>query len=164
MTVEVVRNPAISFNFDSASTWRADKFAAGTITSVIAYPSDTSQQAMLFNRLTLQPTGRDNAGNTLQLIINFDVANVSQLIGVYTPAYSTQRGLAGVQVYDRTNSNNLSVYSLCSGNIANASFQISRQNQSERIISGLFQMTLCNPRDSARQLKIVNGIFTDIRY
>ena len=164
VTVQVVRNPSIKFDYNSTTSWKADNFSFADITKVVVYPRDTTRQGILYNRLMLQSSGRDNAGNNLQLIISFDAVDVAQLIGVYNPVYSTQRGLAQVQLFNLTNSSNLSAFNLCKDNTVNTTFQIQKQHLSERLISGVFQMTLCNSRDSMRKINIINGTLTDIHY
>jgi hypothetical protein len=164
VTVQVVRNPSIKFDFNSVSSWTADKTTFAPTSKVVVYPNDTTQLGVLYNRLMLQSTGHDNAGNVLQLIISFDAVDVARLTGSYSSLYSTQWGLAQVQLFNLTNSNNLSAYDLCNYSNANSTFRIQRQNTTEHLISGLFQMTLCNSRDSTQKINIINGTFTDIHY
>ncbi|MEP7108914.1 MAG: hypothetical protein ABI760_13055 [Ferruginibacter sp.] len=164
VTVQVIRKPSIEFNYNSTSSWKADNSSFAAISKVVVYPDDLSLQGVLYNRLTLQSSGHDNTGNNLQLIISFDAVNVSQLVGLYSTDYSTQWGLAEVQLFDLTNSSNLSAYNLCNNYNAIATFRIQRQNTTERLISGVFQMTLCNSRDSTQKIDIINGALTDIHY
>lgn len=163
-TVQVIRNPLIKFDFNSTSSWKSDNYSFADVSKVVVYPNDTTKPGKLYNRLTLQALGRDNTGNNLQLIINFDVVDVAHLIGIYSPVYSTERGLADVQLFNLTNSNNLSAYNLCDFNISNATFQIQKQDIAEQLIKGVFQMTLCDARDSTKKINIINGTLTDIHY
>ncbi len=164
VTVQVVRHPLLKFNLNANASWTADNVAFGPISKVVVYPHDTINRAVVYNRLTLNSAGKATSGENLQFIISFDVIDAAELKGKYTPLYSITRGLAEVKIYDITNSNNLSAYSLCSANIIKPQFQIDRQNSDERLISGIFQMTLCNERDSTQKVNVVNGTFTDIRY
>lgn len=163
-TVQVIRNPLIKFDFNSTSSWKSDNYLFADVSKVVVYPDDTTKPGKLYNRLTLQALGRDNTGNNLQLIINFDVVDVAHLIGIYSPVYSTERGLGDVQLFNLTNSNNLSAYNLCDFNISNATFQIQKQDIAEQLIKGVFQMTLCDARDSTKKINIINGTLTDIHY
>jgi len=90
--------------------------------------------------------------------------DVSHLIGIYSPVYSTERGLADVRLFNLTNSNDLSAFNLCDFNISNATFQIQKQDITEQLIKGVFQMTLCDARDSTKKINIINGTLTDIHY
>lgn len=163
-TVQIIRTPIISFNFNGNSSWKADNYSFAAVTKVVVYPQDTTQASQLFNRFTLQGLGRDNTGNNYQLIITFDAVDVNQLVGVYSPLYTPQRGLSQVQLFNLTNSNTLSAYNLCQGNMANNILQIQKQSTDERLITGSFQMTLCNARDSTQKIIITNGLLKDINY
>ena len=163
-TVQIVRTPLLTFDFNATTAWKADKYSFGPVTQVVVYPSDTAQAGQLFSRFTLQGSGKDASGNTYQLIITFDAADNAQLTGVYSSDYDLQRGLYEVHLYNLTNSNNLSAYSLCQESRANAFLQIQKQNKEERLITGSFQMTLCNSRDTTEKLNITNGILKDIKY
>ena len=163
-TIQIVRNPTLSFNFSPTNTWVASTYSINNISSVVVYPQDTTQPAQLYDRYSLQGSGKDDSGRTFQLVITFDLSANSQLVGAYTPAYSAQRGLAQVQLYNLTNSNDLSVYNLCSQNLNTAVFQIEKEKTDERIITGSFQMMLCNSRDSTQKLSIMSGIVKDLKY
>jgi RecG-like helicase len=164
VTVEVVRHPSLTFDFNNSSSWKADNTLFEAVTKVVVYPNDTTSQAILYNRLTLKSAGHANTGENLQFIVNFDVIDQSELVGEYTPVYTVKNGLADAKLYDLTNANNLSAYNLCYDNVIKSKFQIQRQNKQERLISGIFQMTVCNTRDSTQKISITNGTFTDIRY
>jgi hypothetical protein len=163
-TVQILRTPLLSFNFNGSSTWKADNYSFAPVSKVVVYPADTSQTGQLFNRYTLQGTGNDSAGNSYQLIITFDNADPNLLTGIYKPHYTNQTGLAQVQLFNLTNSNNLAAYNLCSNDTANAILQIQKQKPDERLITGSFQMMLCNSRDSSKKINITNGIIKDIKY
>lgn len=162
-SVQIIRTPSLTFNLNGSS-WKADNYSFAPISKVVVYPQDTTLPGQLYNRFSLQATGRDSAGNTYQLFITFDAIDVNQLSGIYSPFYTPQRGLSQVQLYNLTNSNNLSAYTLCADNLANAVFQIQKQNIDETLITGVFQMTLCNSRDTTEKINITNGIMKDIKY
>ena len=82
-TIQIVHTPSFTFNFNGSSPWKADTYSFAPVSKVVVYPQDTSQAGQLFNRFTLQGSGRDSSGNTYQLIITFDAANVNQLVGIY---------------------------------------------------------------------------------
>lgn len=161
--VQIQRTPELKCNFDGTS-WKADTYSFGSVSKVVVYPRDTSQPGQLLNRLTLKATGRDSLNNSYQFILTFDVIDVSHLVGTYTPAYTLQRGLAQVQLFDLTNNNNLSAYDLCNSDLANAALQIEKQKPDERIITGNFHMTLCNARDTSQKIHINDGVIKDIKY
>ena len=163
-TIQIVRNPTFSFNFSPTDSWVASTYSITNISKVVVYPQDTSQPAQLYDRYSLQGSGKDDSGRTFQLVITFDLLNNSPLIGIYTPAYTSQRGLAQVQLYNLTNNNDLSVYNLCSQDLGTDVFQISKQQPTERIVTGAFQMTLCNSRDTTQKLNITGGIVKDLKY
>ena len=162
-TVQIIRTPSLTCNVNGIP-WKADTYSFSAVSKVVVYPADPNQSGQFFNRFTLQSSGRDSVGNTYQLIIMFDVLDMTQLAGAYTPVYTAQRGLAQAQLFDLTNSNDLSAFNLCGNNTNNASFQIQKQGVNEKLISGDFQMTLCNSRDTTQKLNITNGIFKDIKY
>ncbi|MEJ7587993.1 MAG: hypothetical protein WKI04_10580 [Ferruginibacter sp.] len=164
VTVQVIRHPLLKFDFKATESWTANNVAFGPISKVVVYPNDTSSQAIVYNRLTMNSTGRATGGEDLQFIVSIDVIDPAQLKGQYTPLYSVTKGLAEVKIYNITDNNNLSAYSLCADNVIKSQFQIDRQNNTERLISGVFQMTLCNDRDSTQKITLINGTFTDIRY
>lgn len=164
-TVQVVRNPLITFEFGGgSSSWQSTTYTFTKISKVVVYPQDSTKPGQLYNRVTFQSSGKDNSGNTLQLIIAFDAVDMTQLPGVYNSSYTTQRGLAQVQLYNLTDNSNLAAYNLCDQTISNATFQIEKQKPDERLITGTFHMTLCDARDSTKKIDITNGVFTDVTY
>ena len=162
--VKIVRTPLLSFDFDAASSWKADDYSFAPVSKVVVYPEDTTQSGQLFNRLTLEGSGKDSMGDTYQLIITFDAADMDQLSGVYSPLYTAEKGLFQIELYNLTNNNDLSAYSICNRNSENAIFEVQKQNKNERLITGNFHMTLCNSRDTTEKIKITNGILKDIKY
>lgn len=162
-TIQVLRTPVLSFQLNDSSTWKADTYLFTPVSKVVVYPSDTSQSAVLFNRYTLQATGKSTNGKTYQLIFSIDNATSNLLTGTYAPKYTGQAGLAQVQLYDVTNSNDLAAYSLCD-NDSDAIIEIQKQKADERIVTGNFHLTLCNTRDSTNKLHLTNGIIKDIKY
>ena len=162
-TVQILRTPLFTFNINGASPWTASTYSFGNISKVVVYPADTTQPGQLYSRLTLQGSGKDSSGNIYQIIISFDAADVNQLVGIYNPEYTAQKGLSQVQLFNLTNANDLAVYNLCGGT-SNAVLQIQKQSQAESLITGTFQMTLCNSRDTTEKINITNGILQDIKY
>ena len=163
-TVQIIHNPFMTFSLNGTSVWKADTYSFAPISRVVVYPKDTLLAGQLYNRFTIQSTGKDNLGNSYQLIITFDATDVNQLIGSYSPSYTSQMGLSQVQLFNLTNSNNLSAYNLCQDSVASAFFRVQNQSQAESLISGVFHMTLCNTRDTTLRMSITNGIFNNIKY
>lgn len=163
-TIQIVRNPTFSFNFSPTNSWVASTYSITNISKVVVYPQDTSLPGQLYDRYSLQGSGKDDSGRTFQLVITFDLSNSTPLVGIYTPAYTLQRGLAQVQLYNLTNNNDLSVYNLCDQNLGTDVFQIEKQKTDERIITGSFQMTFCNSRDTTQKLNITGGSVKDLKY
>ncbi len=87
-----------------------------------------------------------------------------QLVGTYTPLHNLQRGLAQVQLFDLTNGNDLMAYELCNDVVPGSIFQVQKLSQAEQIMTGNFQFTLCNVRDTTQKITLTNGTFTDIKY
>jgi hypothetical protein len=85
-------------------------------------------------------------------------------VGLYKPDYTVERGLGDVQIVDMTDKKNLEGYNLCAEGLQNDILQIEKQKPDERIITGGFQMTLCNSRDTTQKLNILNGIIKDLKY
>lgn len=164
VTIQVIRNPLIKFDFDSSSSWKADGYSFAGTSRVVVYPADTTQPGKLFTRFTLQAAGKDNSGNNLQLIIIFDAADSTHLIGSYKPLYTSDKGLSQAEIFNLSNTNNLSAFSLCGTSNPSSVLQIQRQSPTERLISGIFQMALCNTRDSTKKINIINGILNDVHY
>ena len=163
-TVQVIRHPTITFSYDATSMWQDNSYSFAPVTQTVVYPQDTTRPGQIYHRQTLQAMGKDDKGNSLQLIITFDMADESQFVGTYTTDYTTQRGLAQVQLFNVTDANNLSAYNLCRANLSDAVLNIEKQKPDERLISGSFRMTLCNQRDSTEKITITNGVLTDITY
>lgn len=163
-TIQIIRNPTLSFNFSPTNTWVAGSYSITNISKVVVYPQDITQPAQLYDRYSLQGSGKDDSGRTFQLVITFDLSDNSPLIGIYTPSYTAQKGLAQVQLYNLTHSNDLSVYNLCSQNLNTAVFQIEKQKTDEKIVTGSFQMILCNSRDTTQKLNIIGGSLKDLKY
>jgi len=163
-TVQIVRAPVLKFDFSPSNSWTASRYSINNTSQVVVYPQDPGQPAQLYDRYTLEGAGKDDSGQTYQIILTFDVSDTSQLVGIYSPSYNTQRGLAQVQLFNLTNKNDLSVYNLCGDNLANDIFQIQKEKQDEKIITGVFQMTLCDSRDSTKKLNIINGSMKDLKY
>jgi hypothetical protein len=160
-TVQVPRHPLMQFNYD-ALLWTDTRYLFETPFQVVAYPADTLLPGGEYTRYSLQAVGQDSKGNTLQLNIVFDVSDAAQLVGTYKPAYTAFNGLAQVQLFNLGN-NSFSDYGLCS-NDTTSIFQIQRQSETEKLIAGNFQMSLCNARDTSQKIFITNGILTDINY
>jgi hypothetical protein len=160
LTVQVIRNPVISFDTDSVS-WRADNyFFTGPARAVVFLPN--SPTGALYNRFTLQAAGKDTRGNNLQLNIVFDAVDSNRLSGFYRPSYNPERGLQETRLYNIGST--LSAYSLCIRDTANAVLRVQKQSISERLITGTFEMTVCNIQDTTQKIRIRNGVITDIRY
>ena len=162
VTVQVIRNPSISFDYNNTS-WKSSSYSFTPLARVVVYPGDTTQPGKFYNRLTMQAFGKDAANNELQLIVSFDAVDANLLVGTYTPAHNTQRGLADAQLYNLSNPNNLMAYQLCA-DPALSVLSIKRQSQTERLVTGTFQFTLCNVRDTTQKISLTNGILTDISY
>lgn len=163
-TIQIIRNPQLSFSLSPTNQWNAANYSIHEISKVVVYPKDTTLGAQLYDRYSLEGTGKDDSGQTYQLVITFDVSDSSQLVGVYTPFYNAQRGLAQVELYNLTNKSDLSVYELCSDALNTAAFQIQKQKPDERIVTGAFQMMLCNVRDTTQKLNITAGSLKDLKY
>ncbi len=162
-TVQVIRNPSLSFNYNNTFSFTTTSYSFAPVTQTVVYPSDTTQPGQLYYRYILRTMGRDNEGNNLELDITFDAADKDQLVGVYTTNYSIARGLALVQLFNLTN-NRLAAYDLCADNRNTATLTIQKQKADERLITGTFQMSLCDTRDTTEKITITNGVFTDITY
>ena len=163
-TVQIIRSPLLQFNLSPSNSWKADNYSLIKTARVVEYPEDTTLPAQFYDRYLLTGSGKDDSGHTYQLTVNFDLADGNQLVGLYKKAYTPQRGLGDVQLVDMTDSKNLSVYNLCAENFQNDILQIEKQKPDEQIITGSFQMTLCNSRDTTQKLNIMNGIIKDLKY
>ncbi len=159
-TVEVIRHPLIEFTINSV-LWKAANYSFTKPVQVVAYPANSTQSGQLYNRFIFQVNAKNDKGEDMQLNIVFDASNINQLRGIYSPTYTPQTGLYEVQLF--TLDNNLSAYSFCAGSSA-ATMQIQRHSQTERLISGTFQMTLCNVRDNSEKIQISDGVIKDIHY
>ena len=160
-TVQVARHPLIQFTYNSL-IWQDNNYIFSQPVKVVAYPADTLLPGGFYSRYSLQAFGQDSKGNNLQLNIAFDASDPTQLVGLYRTAYTKNLGLASAQLFNLDN-NNLSEYSL-SANDTTSFLQILRQSQSEMLISGIFQLTLNNTRDTTQKIMITNGTLTDINY
>lgn len=160
-TVQVIRNPLIEFT-SNLGLWKADNYSVTKPVQVVGYPANSSQSGQVYNRFTLHADGKNDKGENLQLNIVFDASNTDQLRGIYSPTYTSETGLFEVQLFT-LNNNNLSAYSLCTSSSA-SKLEIQRQSQTERLISGSFQLILCNVRDTTQKIQIFNGIIKDIHY
>ena len=163
-TVQIIRTPLLKFDLGPSNSWKADDYSITKTSKVVAYPQDPSLPAQLYDRYNLQGSGKDDSGHTYQLVITFDVGQNAQLVGIYKTAYTADRGLAQVQLFDLTNKNDLGVYNLCSDDLQNDVLQIEKQKPDEQIITGAFQMTVCNSRDTTQKLTIMNGTIKDLKY
>lgn len=163
-TVQIIRSPLLRFDLSASNSWKADNYSIIKASKVVEYPQDTALPAQFYDRYVLTGTGKDDSGHTYQLTIDFDLAEGNQLVGIYKPAYTAERGLGDVQLVDMTDKNNLDVYNLCAENMQNDVLQIEKEKPDEQIITGSFQMTLCNSRDSTQKLTIMNGTIKDLKY
>lgn len=163
-TVQIIRTPLLQFDLSASNLWKADNYSISNTSKVVVYPQDTTLPAQLYDRYTLQGSGKDQSGHTYQLVITFDVSESSPLIGIYKAGYTADRGLAQVQLFDLTNKNDLSVYNLCAEDLQNDVLQIQKEKADEQIITGAFQMTVCNSRDTTQRLTIINGKIKDLKY
>lgn len=161
LTVQIVRNPLIQFTVDS-TTWKAESYDISGPANVVVYPSNPALPGVIYNRYFLQATGKDNKGNNLQFNLVFDAVNPARLTGTYRVGYTADKGLQQAQLF--TLDGSLSAFAFCSNDTITPVLQIQKQSETERLISGTFQMTLCNTRDATKKVIIKNGIITDIRY
>jgi hypothetical protein len=162
VVVQVVRNPLIQFS-SSSFTWKADSYSFRDPVQVVQYPANTSQPGRVYNRYTMQATGRDDRGQRLQLTLSFDASDIPRLTGEYRPTYTANRGLAGVQLYNLEQAS-LASYRLNDADTATARLLIQRHSETEQLMSGSFQMTLSDERDPTKKIVITNGILNDVRY
>lgn len=163
-TVQIIRSPLLTFELSPANSWKADGYSIIKSSKVVQYPQDASLSAQFYDRYVLTGTGKDDSGHTYQLTLNFDVAEGYQLVGLYKSGYTIERGLGDVQIVDLTDKKNLEVYNLCAQDLQNDILQIEKQKPDERIITGSFQMTVCNSRDTTKKINILNGIIKDLKY
>ncbi len=163
-TVQIIRTPLLRFDLSTSNSWKADDYSITNTSKVVVYPQDTTLPAQLYNRYTLQGSGKDGTGHTYQLVITFDVSENSPLLGIYKTDYTTHGGLAQVQLFDLTDNNNLAVYNLCRDDLQNDVLQVQKEKADEKIITGVFQMTVCNSRDTTQKLTLMNGTIKDLKY
>ena len=163
-TVQIIRSPLLQFNLSSSNTWKADNYSLIKTSQVVEYPQDTTLPAQFYDHYVLTGSGKDDSDHTYQLTVNFDLVSGIQLVGLYKKAYTSERGLGDVQLVDMTDKKNLAVYNLCAEDLPNDILQIEKQKPDERIITGSFQMTVCNSRDTTQKLNITNGIIKDLKY
>ncbi|MEP6844991.1 MAG: hypothetical protein ABI861_03280 [Panacibacter sp.] len=161
LAVQIVRNPLIKFDTDSSS-WKADTYFFTGPATVVVYPADPSLPGVLYNRFTLQASGKDSKGNTLQLNMTFDAVDANRLTGIYKVPYTIDRGLNEVQLFSIGGTN--AAFSLCPNDSTTALLAVQKQSITEKLITATFSMTLCNNRDTAQKINIKNGIITDIHY
>lgn len=161
-TVQIVRNPVIAFSTDTL-VWQSGSYFFLNPIQVVRYPAQAVGSAKIYTRYSLQATGKDNKGSTLQLNLLFDAGERDQLMGVYRAAYTEQRGLAGVHLYNLQNGQ-LAAYKLSLQDTATATLHIRRQYEKERLISGTFEMTLSNEQDTSKKIRIRDGVLQDLRY
>ena len=160
--VQIVRSPLIQFSGNGFS-WKADSYSFRDPLQVVQYPANTTQAGRVYTRHTLQATGRDDKGQQLQLNLSFDASEIPRLTGEYRPTYTANRGLAAVQLYN-LEQGNLASYRLIPADTATARLVIDRQSESEKLLSGTFQMTLSDERDPSKKIVITNGVLNDVRF
>lgn len=161
-TIQIIRNPLIEFS-SPAFNWRADSYSFRNPLQVVQYPGSTSQSGRVYTRYTMQAIGLDSRGQRLQLNLSFDASEIPRLTGEYRPTYTANRGLAAVQLYNLDQSS-LAAYRLIPADTASARLVITRQSQSEQLLSGTFQMTLSDERDPTKKIVITNGVLNDVRF
>ena len=159
--VAVVKNPVIEFKYNSIS-WIDNSYFITGPAKIVAYPADTTLPGKLYSRFIILAYGKDTRGANLQFTINFDVADLGQMVGTYRPSYTVQGGLGLAQLFNLDNKS-LSDYSLYTADTA-CFLQIQRQSPAEMLIAGVFQMTLYNTRDTTQKKYITDGVLTDITY
>jgi hypothetical protein len=163
-TVQIIRSPLLQFNLSPSNSWKADTYSIVKASQVVEYPQDSTLPAQFYDRYILTGSGKDDSGHIYQLTVNFDVADGNQLVGIYKSDYTTERGLGDVQLVDLTDKNDLAVYNLCAEDMQTDVLQIEKQKPDEQIITGSFQLTVCNSRDSTQKLEIMNGMIKDLKY
>lgn len=163
-TVQIIRSPLLQFNLSPTNSWKADSYSLIKASQVVEYPHDPTLPAQFYDHYVMTGSGEDDSGHTYQLTVNLDLAHGIQMVGLYKKSYTSERGLGDVQLVDMTDKKNLAVYNLCAENLPNDILQIEKQKPDERIITGSFQMTVCNSRDTTQKLNIMNGIIKDLKY
>ncbi|TDH28544.1 hypothetical protein EXU57_00245 [Segetibacter sp. 3557_3] len=160
-TFQVVRHSSMSFNYDSSSTWKAKTYDISPPTQAVVYPADPLIPGTLYNRYTLQAFGVDDKNRNLQIVMVFDTKEQKVFTGEYKTAYTGDKGLKEVQVYDMDNAS-LAFYQMYDN--AFSTLKITKQSTSERLIAGTFQIMLRDARDTTRKMTITSGTLTDVSY
>lgn len=157
----ILRFPIIEADVDSLK-WSTRQYTVVNIGKVVQHPDSAQESNIVYDRLVL--TGFTNENDVEKLQIVFDIADIDQLAGIYTPKYSELGRLVHAEWVTATSSeeSTYATYSLCE--LETGQLKIERQNRAEDIFSGSFSFTACQKNAAENTLRFTNGKFRDLEY
>ncbi len=161
--VEILRFGRLEANINGEN-WSTNRFETTGYNTVVVYVSDQDDSGTVFTRFTIDAIGTQPDGRDRQLSFTLDFTNISELRNRYTEDYNEDGGLHQISLYDEQSDGRIKIYQLCNPSSENDFFEIRRQSAEERLISGDFNVTLCNPLDPTDQITLSAGDFRDLRY
>ncbi|MBX2945050.1 MAG: hypothetical protein KF725_04395 [Cyclobacteriaceae bacterium] len=149
-----------------AITWRSREYRVSAGPSVIKNFNEPEEVSKKFRRYYFMFNGLASAERTFELTVALDMADVTDFRHNYTVQYDLLKG--GLHEISLILKNpgtptTYDTYELCAISNAEAFFEIKRQNQAERLITGSLKGRLCSS-GSLSGLNITIAEFKDIAY
>lgn len=160
--ISVKRNAVIEFHVNGAeASWKSRTIRVIPGPSVAKTVGDPAQ-TLLFKRYFMIAEGTSPDKQSFELTLTFDIAaNGNDMRHHYTSVYNTQGGIESITLIIKTN-NQYTVRELCTA-APDVFFEIERQSNTEKLISGSFNGELCV--DGITDAIIISdATFRDIQY
>jgi hypothetical protein len=159
-SVRIQRNPMIKANINGEN-WQTKEYIPVSLGKTVYYEDMNDATGVLYERLHL--TIFNNAQYPQQLQFIIDVKDPKNMIGEYGMIYTEGGGIHEVMWTDHAASPDFyPLFSICEAFEPTVKIVIEKQSTSEKLISGTFEMTLCDRTNAGNTLIISQGEFKDI--
>jgi hypothetical protein len=161
-SVEVQRNPMVKAKVNGES-WQTREYVSILLGKTVYYEDVNDATGVLYERLHLSAFNNAQYPEQLQFIL--DVKDLNNMVGEYTTTYTANGGVHDIVWIDQASSADFyPLFSICDSFKPTTKITIERQSTSEKLISGTFEMTLCERTNGSNTLVITQGEFKDIYY
>ena len=161
-SISIQRNPFIKAEIDGEN-WQTTDYVSRYLGKIVYYEDENDVTGEIFNRISV--TALSPSGEPDQLQLTIDVVNINNMVGEYNTTYTARGGINEVTWVDKaTTPGFFPVYTLCQPLASSGKIIINRQEPNEKLITGTFEVTLCERTNSGQVLTIKKGEFKDLSY
>ena len=161
-SITIQRNPFIRAEING-TPWSTKNYVSRYLGKIVYYEDQNDLTGDLYNRVSI--TALSPSGEPDQLQLTIDVLNINNMVGEYNTTYTAKGGINEIQWVDKATSPGFfPVFTLCNPVVGTSKIIISRQEITEKLINGTFEVTLCERTDPNQILSITKGEFKDLSY